>query len=175
MRWLDIGAGSAPIARVVEDRYFLTFDIFSLDFSTVGVTSLPHYQRHQFIQGNAFRLPISDSTFEILTAYDLIEHISEPRGILEESFRVLKPGGLLNIVVPNPDSDTYASDETHISPPIVYAEYFRTTLEGIGFNNVEIATRGFPDSSEHFEKYGTELFRPEGGNHIYVYAWKDKP
>lgn len=93
---------------------------------------------------------------------------------MEESYRVLKPGGLLNIVVPSPDSDSYTVDQTHIFPPIVYTQYFKTTLEKIGFKNIETITRGFPDSNEYFEKYGTELFRPEGGNHIYVFAWKDK-
>lgn len=174
LRWLDIGAGSAPYARLVEDKYFPIFDIVSLDFSTAGITFFPYHQRPQFIQGNAFRLPILGNTFDIFTAYDLIEHIAEPRSVLEEGHRVLKPGGLLNIVVPSPDSDSYAIDETHVFPPIVYTEYFRTTLEEIGFKNIETVTRGFPDSNEHFEKYGTELFRPEGGNHIYVYAWKDK-
>ena len=47
------------------------------------------------------RLPFPDATFDWVTASEVIEHMQDPRGFLEEAWRVLKPQGRLFLTTPN--------------------------------------------------------------------------
>ena len=51
--------------------------------------------------GDAMKMPFSDQSWDIITSFDLIEHLTSPDRFLEEAFRVLKPNGLLIISTPN--------------------------------------------------------------------------
>jgi len=42
-----------------------------------------------------------DGSFDVVTMTDVFEHISDPRGLLREVRRVLRPGGIVFIKVPN--------------------------------------------------------------------------
>ncbi|MBA3531945.1 MAG: class I SAM-dependent methyltransferase [Ardenticatenales bacterium] len=50
--------------------------------------------------GEANTLDFQASTFDLVTALDVIEHNEDDIAILRESYRVLKPGGLILISVP---------------------------------------------------------------------------
>lgn len=46
------------------------------------------------------KLPFEDESFDLVTAFDVIEHIEDDRGALVEMRRVLRPGGCLLIYTP---------------------------------------------------------------------------
>ncbi len=48
----------------------------------------------------AGRLPFPEQAFDLVTAFDVLEHIDDDRGALLEFSRVLKPGGWLLIYTP---------------------------------------------------------------------------
>ena len=50
--------------------------------------------------GRLEELPYDDSTFDLITCLDVIEHIPDDRGALRELRRVSKPGGWLLVAVP---------------------------------------------------------------------------
>ncbi|HJM28676.1 MAG: class I SAM-dependent methyltransferase [Acidimicrobiales bacterium] len=50
--------------------------------------------------GDATRLPFNDGTFDRIIASEVLEHIPDDDGALQELFRVLKPGGKIAITVP---------------------------------------------------------------------------
>ena len=58
-------------------------------------------------QGTLFDVKYEDSSFEIVTLWDVLEHTPDPLRILKECFRVLCPGGLL--VVNYPDIGSWIS------------------------------------------------------------------
>jgi ubiquinone/menaquinone biosynthesis C-methylase UbiE len=51
-------------------------------------------------EGTCTSLPVPDSSADILTALDVVEHIEEDQKALVEFSRVLRPGGVLIITVP---------------------------------------------------------------------------
>lgn len=46
----------------------------------------------------------ADASFDAITLWDVLEHVHEPRLVLAELARLLRPGGLLVLSLPNPDS-----------------------------------------------------------------------
>ncbi len=49
-------------------------------------------------------LDLEDESFDVITLWEVLEHLTQPHEILRESVRLLKPGGMIVILVPNCDS-----------------------------------------------------------------------
>lgn len=47
----------------------------------------------EWVQGDAHALPFADETFHLVIAVTSLEFMEDPRRVLEEALRVLKPGG----------------------------------------------------------------------------------
>ncbi len=107
---LDIGSGSFH-QEYGSDR------LVSLDISPVYRPT---------VLGDAVRLPFKDTTFDLVIATEVIEHVLYPGRMLDEVRRVLRPGGRLLISTPN-----VASLEHRLA--LLLFGYFvpdRTTHEG---------------------------------------------
>jgi SAM-dependent methyltransferase len=99
-----------------------------------------------------------DSQFDRVFMFFLLEHIGDPVTFLHEVNRVLKPGGMLFIVVPNVDDalmklyDIPAFKPFYFTPAHQYY-YSRETLtrmlEKAGMNNVSLFPRQRYDLSNH--------------------------
>jgi len=66
--------------------------------------------------GDATQLPFSNGSFDRIIASEVLEHIHDDEGALQELFRVLKPGGRIAITIPAylPERICWAlSDEYH--------------------------------------------------------------
>jgi len=54
------------------------------------------------LAGDALRLPFGDGTFDAVICSEVLEHLPDYRGALDEMLRVLRPGGRLAVSVPRP-------------------------------------------------------------------------
>ena len=65
------------------------------------------------------KFPIKNDTFSVVYARDILEHIIPQKNIhvMEEIYRILKPGGYLEFLVPSTDGNNTAAfqDPTHYS------------------------------------------------------------
>jgi SAM-dependent methyltransferase len=67
-----------------------------------------------YVDGNALAMPFPAASFDVVTAWNVLEHVPDLDGVLRETARVLRPGGQMLIVAPN-----YASfrREAHYQVP----------------------------------------------------------
>jgi len=60
--------------------------------------------------------PFTDNSVDEIHFYHIIEHLHEPLKKIEEIYRILKPGGILNMRAPHFSSMGAFTDLTHIRP-----------------------------------------------------------
>jgi SAM-dependent methyltransferase len=54
----------------------------------------------QFVLGTGEQIPLADNSFDVVTSYDVFEHVEDLGKVLQECARILKPGGTLYAVFP---------------------------------------------------------------------------
>ena len=54
--------------------------------------------------GTIFNMELKDASFDVVTLWDVLEHAPDPKAVLIECNRILKPGGLLVVNYPDIDS-----------------------------------------------------------------------
>lgn len=94
---------------------------------------------------NRFLSIQEDASLGAVTCFHVIEHLpaAELIELLEQAMRVLRPGGLLVLETPNPQSlvvggSAFWIDATHQKP--IHPIALRAALEDVGFAQVEIRT-----------------------------------
>jgi SAM-dependent methyltransferase len=56
---------------------------------------------NRIIDASGEKLPFEDGTFDIVYSANVLEHTSDPLKVLLEATRVLKPGGIIHMEIPN--------------------------------------------------------------------------
>jgi SAM-dependent methyltransferase len=89
-RVLDVGSADGPSVGWMDGHYQrVAMDVYPRGLSPgVGVC------------GSALALPFADDTFDVVAAFDVLEHCEPEHRALSELTRVLRPGGRLLMSVP---------------------------------------------------------------------------
>jgi SAM-dependent methyltransferase len=96
-RLLDVGCGSGWSSRLLSE---MSFDVCGVDL-TVDALEVGSGRGLTFAAGDAMRLPFGASSFDVVCAYQTLEHVPDPARALAEFDRVLRPGGVVCVVGPN--------------------------------------------------------------------------
>ena len=93
-RVLDVGCGAG----------FLSNELAKVGLQVTGVDlseeSLKVAAQHDqtcsvcYRTADAYQLPFTDQSFDVVTAMDFLEHVEDPKAVIKEFSRVLKPNGL---------------------------------------------------------------------------------
>jgi SAM-dependent methyltransferase len=54
-----------------------------------------------FVMGVGEDLPFPENSFDIIYSTNVLEHVRDPAAVIMDSFRVLKPRGIMQFVIPN--------------------------------------------------------------------------
>lgn len=100
LRLLDVGCGSGTIsvtlAKVIPEG-----DVTGVDLKpeilprAQAVADIAGVKNIKFIEGDAYKLPFEDSSFDITHCHQMLTHLKEPWNALREMLRVTKPGGIV--------------------------------------------------------------------------------
>src|SRR6267143_741145 len=96
MRVLDLGCGNGSYTQELAQR---AESVCGIDLY------MPYLQAFREaiprVQGSGEHLPFATGSFDAVTMIEVLEHTNCDTKVLAECFRVLKPGGLLVLFVPN--------------------------------------------------------------------------
>ncbi len=96
-RLLDVGCGAGWSSFLFAQS---GYQVTGIDLNA-NAFEPPATEGLRLMEGSVLQLPFPDATFDVVAAYNTLEHIPEPRTALQEMLRVCRPGGLVCIVGPN--------------------------------------------------------------------------
>jgi SAM-dependent methyltransferase len=185
------GYGSAELARAAQWVVGVDRAAEAVDFARANY-SLPNLL---FEQASCTALPHPEASFDLVVAFEVIEHLEDWRDFLAEARRLLAPGGQFIVSTPNRLYYTESRGEEGANPFHVHEfdfEEFRGELkavfphvalflenhvEGVTFqpheagNTMEVrvdAGEAVPDESHFF--VAVCAHRPQLGNPTFVYV-----
>jgi GT2 family glycosyltransferase/SAM-dependent methyltransferase len=98
-RVLEVGGGQSGLAAALyPGAEVLTVD---LERSFGARADLYGSPGRRFACADATRLPIADASVDVVTLYDVLEHIPDDATAVREAVRVLRPGGHLLLTTPS--------------------------------------------------------------------------
>lgn len=122
---LDLAAGAGHYSRYLSEKgHFVT----AVDAHLIGKFPTSIKTMEMDLEK---ALTFNDASFDVVLAFDILEHIKKDNLFINQIWRVLRPGGLLLMSVPNSDDSRIASsyltychfkDKTHVR------EYTLTSL-----------------------------------------------
>jgi SAM-dependent methyltransferase len=92
-------------------------------------------------RASIYALPYSDNTFDAVILSEVLEHLDDDVAGLREVYRVLKPGGIVAITVPNADYPFWWDPINKTLETLLQTHIHRGPLAGIWANHVRLYTR----------------------------------
>jgi SAM-dependent methyltransferase len=165
---LDIGCGDGRNMLALQAG---GLDVAGLDISPTALARADGLLRKRgnpatLLVGDIADLPVASGTLDVVTALDVAGQVPDPRGMLAEAHRVLRPSGMLVVNLFSPEDDTFGEGEQVGRHAFMYREtlfcyYEREELDGLfdgGWNwETDLVTWNDPP-------HGT--FRPYEHTHV---------
>ncbi len=99
-RLLDVGAHIGVFVEVAQER---GWDAWGLEPSRWAVEE-GRRRNLQMIQGTLHDAELDSGSFDVVTMWDVVEHLFDPLADIREVTRILKPGGILCVHTINVES-----------------------------------------------------------------------
>jgi ubiquinone/menaquinone biosynthesis C-methylase UbiE len=140
-RVLDGGCGRGfvlNIARAVSDCRLVGIE---LDHQVLDVARRNLDDREiRLVNGDLCHLPYADDSFDKAILAEVLEHLEDDRGGLQETVRVTRPGGLIAISAPNADYPFLWDPINKTLEALLGTHIARGPLAGIWANHVRLYT-----------------------------------
>ena len=138
---LDVGCGNGSFLSVAER---IGYDPIGLE-PDPKAASVAQNEGGRVIVGHLPSDELSGNSFAHVTMSHVLEHLHDPISILNESYRLLKPGGRIWLATPNIESALSNYFHRHwrgLEPPrhlvLFLPDLVRSVLQNVGFRSVEI-------------------------------------
>ena len=155
---LDIGCGSSRI--ILDLKHAVGMDVLQRKLRFLKTN------HDRLVRGSTFSLPFKDASFDVVINSEVIEHVPESPEIMNEMWRVLRPGGKMILGTPDYDRWSWVALEWIYGKvlPGAYAHehithYTRTSL------GEAIAARGFEVLDCQYVGYSEMIFEARKPSH----------
>ena len=101
-RLLDIGCATGEF--LAEMELHSGWDCYGVEPVAFAANYARKKTHAQIFGGTVLEAHYPSDFFDVVTLWDVLEHVPDPVSIFYEARRILKPGGMLVICTPDPDS-----------------------------------------------------------------------
>ena len=133
--YIDIGCGEGFAVKFFKNK---GFSVLGLDYSIAGVDRHNPDIKNNIIIGDIYdsidRLVSNASQFDIVNMDNVLEHVINPRKLLEQVFALIKSDGIVVIKVPNDFSYLH---EYFLQNEIVKKAHWVAPIDHISYFNKE--------------------------------------
>jgi SAM-dependent methyltransferase len=98
---LDVGCSYGIGVKAAGD---LGFEALGIEPTKKAAAYATHHLSVNVLHTTLEKAKLAKNSFDVVTLYDVLEHVPDLHGFLKEIYRILKPGGLLVIQSPNINS-----------------------------------------------------------------------
>lgn len=133
-RVLDIGCGTG---YGTAELSFRAASAAGLDISLEATEyAAQHFQRPNlsFHHGSATELPFPEQSFDVITAFEVIEHVENWQALITQARRVLHPSGIFIVSTPNVDYYTESRGAEGPNPFHVHEFAYQEFHEALSTN-----------------------------------------
>jgi SAM-dependent methyltransferase len=103
--------------------------------------NISHLPDITLARANIYQQPYPDATFDAAILSEILEHVDDDVRGLREVFRVLKPGGVVAITVPNANYPFWWDPINRTLEDVLHTHIQNGPLAGIWANHVRLYTR----------------------------------
>jgi 2-polyprenyl-3-methyl-5-hydroxy-6-metoxy-1,4-benzoquinol methylase len=97
-RHLDVGCA---MGSMLEEAKAAGWDPTGVETSELAARYAAEHSGCPVHAGTLQRAAFESESFDVVTLMDVIEHVSEPVDLMDEIYRILRPGGVVFILTPN--------------------------------------------------------------------------
>ena len=97
-RLLDVGCGAGYFMRAARES---GFDVLGLEFSEAAKTAGGERWGLDIIAGEFLDHSFPENQFDVVTLWQVLEHLYDPSEVFKKIIKILRPEGLVVIAVPN--------------------------------------------------------------------------
>jgi 2-polyprenyl-3-methyl-5-hydroxy-6-metoxy-1,4-benzoquinol methylase len=97
-RWLDVGCGNGEYLARLRARYAI--EGVGVDFNPAAVAAARTLGLETY-EGTVHTAPLAAGSFEVVSAWWVLEHVPDPRSDVRRIAELLRPGGVFLASVPN--------------------------------------------------------------------------
>jgi SAM-dependent methyltransferase len=98
---LDLGCGSGSFLEAMKND---GWKLSGIEMSEDAAGAARNRTGANVFSGDILSATFPDGTFDVITCFDVLEHVYDPRKVLSKVSDWLKPGGVFYTLVPNIDS-----------------------------------------------------------------------
>ncbi|MGE5057534.1 MAG: class I SAM-dependent methyltransferase [Acidobacteriota bacterium] len=165
-RLLDLGCSSGSFLESLKGK---GWNLHGIEMSTESARIAEVRSGAQVFVGDILDAPFRRESFDVITSFDVLEHLYEPRRVMAKVAEWLKPGGILYVLVPNVDGAEARVFGTYwhgLELPRHLFHYSPASLrflaESVGLREVSLETRRNPAVGTSLRYVWDHVFRMIG-------------
>ncbi len=146
-RLLDVGCGEATFLRLAQQE---GWQVSGTELSVAAVAQAADLDVRR---GEVWEVGLPSDSFDVVTSWHVIEHASDPKKMVAELFRLVRPGGWMVLATPNVHDyifrlgylagrgrwpTLYEDDERELHLFHFSAETLSKLVRAVGFTDVQV-------------------------------------
>jgi 2-polyprenyl-3-methyl-5-hydroxy-6-metoxy-1,4-benzoquinol methylase len=163
---LDLGCSSGSFLEFLKGE---PWKLYGIEMSADCAKIAEEKSGAQVFVGDIVKAPFSPESFDVITCFDVLEHLYEPRHVMAKVMEWLKPGGIFYVLAPNIDSAearVFRSYWYGLELPRQLFHYSPASLsylaKSVGLQEISLVTRENADVGVSIRYLFDDLFRGLG-------------